>query len=361
MKQQETHQQSSSQWAAVISDAIDTYSSFCTLVIDDQYRIQYANRPYFGQAVDALLGKSCLDEIAPQDRPKLEQAVAGVLRTKTPVAFASQGCGADSKIPWYHTQVLPLPADQDAQQVLLLIEETTDVKCAALAVQQERDLLQSVLNSIPEEVWFIDQQGQFTLFNPAAQQTFVLAADLPVKVETLANTVESFYPDGTPRPPDQAPPLRLLRGETIDYAEEILRLPSGKLRYRQLSLARACNQAGEAIGVVVVVRDITRLKQFATEGVDLLRRIEVLISELVQQTIAEKYSTPATARLTTREFQVLGLLAAGCTAAEIANQLFISLETVKTHRRHLMRKLGLRNKAELIRYALSHGIQGDKK
>jgi DNA-binding NarL/FixJ family response regulator len=41
---------------------------------------------------------------------------------------------------------------------------------------------------------------------------------------------------------------------------------------------------------------------------------------------------------------------------EIAQRLVISKETVMTHRRNLMRKLGLRNKAELIRYAIKHNI-----
>ncbi|MFM2059810.1 MAG: hypothetical protein RLY71_4195 [Pseudomonadota bacterium] len=60
--------------------------------------------------------------------------------------------------------------------------------------------------------------------------------------------------------------------------------------------------------------------------------------------------------LSARSREVLGLLARGHTAAEVAHRLRISEETVSTHRRNLMRKLGLRNKAELIRYALERGI-----
>ncbi|MBK5969155.1 response regulator transcription factor [Thiorhodovibrio litoralis] len=53
-----------------------------------------------------------------------------------------------------------------------------------------------------------------------------------------------------------------------------------------------------------------------------------------------------------------GLLAEGLTALEIANPLFISLERVPSHRRNLMRRLGLRNKVELIRLAIEHKIEG---
>ena len=50
------------------------------------------------------------------------------------------------------------------------------------------------------------------------------------------------------------------------------------------------------------------------------------------------------------------LIAAGQTNAEMATALGISARTVETHRAHLRQKLGLRTLADLIRYALQHGI-----
>ena len=60
--------------------------------------------------------------------------------------------------------------------------------------------------------------------------------------------------------------------------------------------------------------------------------------------------------LTTREREVLHLAAEGRTYPEIAAILEISPSTVETHRAHLMKKLGLRVKTDLIRYALYRGI-----
>ena len=60
--------------------------------------------------------------------------------------------------------------------------------------------------------------------------------------------------------------------------------------------------------------------------------------------------------LSTREHEVLQLLALGHTNQEIAEQLFISVRTAETHRAHIMRKLGLRSRAELVRYALKHHV-----
>ena len=59
--------------------------------------------------------------------------------------------------------------------------------------------------------------------------------------------------------------------------------------------------------------------------------------------------------LTEREREVLGLVAQGYTNAEIAARLVVSVKTVETHRAHLMSKLGLQTRAELVQYALREG------
>ena len=59
--------------------------------------------------------------------------------------------------------------------------------------------------------------------------------------------------------------------------------------------------------------------------------------------------------LSDRERDVLRLLAVGHTNQEIAKQLFISVRTAETHRAHIMRKLQLATRAELVRYAIEHG------
>ncbi len=60
--------------------------------------------------------------------------------------------------------------------------------------------------------------------------------------------------------------------------------------------------------------------------------------------------------LSDREREVLRLLALGHTNQEIAEMLFISVRTAETHRAHIMRKLGLSSRAELVRYALAHDL-----
>ena len=60
--------------------------------------------------------------------------------------------------------------------------------------------------------------------------------------------------------------------------------------------------------------------------------------------------------LSDREREVLRLLALGHTNQEIAKQLYISVRTAETHRAHIMQKLRLSSRAELVRYALDQGL-----
>jgi two-component system response regulator NreC len=60
--------------------------------------------------------------------------------------------------------------------------------------------------------------------------------------------------------------------------------------------------------------------------------------------------------LSEREVDVLRLIALGHTNAEIAEQLFLSVRTVETHRAHIQQKLSLSSRAELVRYALERGL-----
>jgi len=89
----------------------------------------------------------------------------------------------------------------------------------------------------------------------------------------------------------------------------------------------------------------------------------VYVSEEIAEVLAADYGHGPTGlepsmrpHLTARERDVLGLLTAGNSTRQIATALGVSPKTVLVHRRNLMRKLGVRSVAELVKYAIRHGL-----
>ena len=142
-----------------------------------------------------------------------------------------------------------------------LEKERNDILAATRAKEAERaekEWLAAVLNSMNEEVYFTDTQKRYTYANPAALREFGHATVAGVQVEKIIANLEVLRPDGTPRPIEEAPPLRSLAGEVIRGEEQIVRIPrTGELRHRQVSSAPVRDATGTIIGSVSVVRDIT--------------------------------------------------------------------------------------------------------
>ena len=82
-------------------------------------------------------------------------------------------------------------------------------------------------------------------------------------------------------------------------------------------------------------------------------------ARLVAAEAAERAAAEADP-LSEREREVLRLLALGHTNQEIAERLYISVRTAESHRAHIMQKLRLTTRAELVRYALTHGLLTDE-
>ena len=80
-----------------------------------------------------------------------------------------------------------------------------------------------------------------------------------------------------------------------------------------------------------------------------------IVGHLVDALAVEKDESPQKT-LSDREFEILRLIAQGLGVSRIAQRLSLSVSTVGTYRARLLRKLGLRQTAELIAYAVRHGL-----
>jgi DNA-binding NarL/FixJ family response regulator len=103
-------------------------------------------------------------------------------------------------------------------------------------------------------------------------------------------------------------------------------------------------------------RDLVEACRAAMRGEPFLypKAVTALIREYLEQ--AQRGETTASDPLTPRELQVVKLIAEGYTSDEIARELVISRKTVDHHRANILEKLGMRNVAELTRYAIRRGL-----
>jgi DNA-binding NarL/FixJ family response regulator len=98
-------------------------------------------------------------------------------------------------------------------------------------------------------------------------------------------------------------------------------------------------------------------------AVEAVARGEAALDPAVQHHVVAALTEPAEADepelpdgLTPREAEVLALIAAGLTNAEIADRLVVSAATVRTHVNHIFAKADVRDRAQAVVYAYAHGL-----
>ncbi len=164
---------------------------------------------------------------------------------------------------------------------------------------------------------------------------------------------------------------RYVRGHRPDVLILDLNLPEG------LSLGAIPDIRAESPGTQIVVLTMQNEPAYARQalsagalGYVLKEAAESELVEAVQRAAAgDTYLNPRLGArvaaepppgppdgLSEREVEVLRMIALGHTNSEIADELYLSVRTVETHRAHIQQKLRLGSRSELVRYALDHKL-----
>lgn len=80
------------------------------------------------------------------------------------------------------------------------------------------------------------------------------------------------------------------------------------------------------------------------------------VSELLARDVARPADAPPHTLLSNREFEIFTGIVRGMTLTDIAQELSLSIKTVSTHKTHILEKMNASSSAELVRYALDHGL-----
>jgi two-component system response regulator NreC len=121
---------------------------------------------------------------------------------------------------------------------------------------------------------------------------------------------------------------------------------------RYVREAFAAGASGYVLKEAVDAELVAAIREVAAGG----RYVHPALGARLVEADAEEQRRVEEDPLSEREREVLRLLALGHTNQEIAGMLFISVRTAETHRAHIMQKLRLASRAELVRYALAAGL-----
>jgi DNA-binding NarL/FixJ family response regulator len=210
-----------------------------------------------------------------------------------------------------------------------------------------RDGLAALLSSDPE----IEVVGQAGNGREAVEMSRRLDPDVIVmdirmpEMDGLAATAElAGAPDPDADPAGARPKVLVLTTFDLDeYVYEALGAGASGFLLKDASAADLVN------GVRVVAAGDALLAPSIT------RR---LIGDFARRRRHQRPSPQATAGLTPRELDVLRLMARGLSNAEIAAELVLAEQTIKTHVGHVLTKLGLRDRTQAVVYAYENGLVG---
>ena len=98
--------------------------------------------------------------------------------------------------------------------------------------------------------------------------------------------------------------------------------------------------------MVNAIRNATKGKKY----------ISTSLAETLANHFYERNEKPGYKNLSDREFEVLQHIASGRPLTEIADQLSLSVKTISTYRSRVLKKLGLKNNSDIVKYAMNHGL-----
>lgn len=166
--------------------------------------------------------------------------------------------------------------------------------------------------------------------------------------------------------------LEKIRGDRPD----VLLLDIQMEKMDGISVLKNLNSSDDAVKAIMLSMHvdkpyIEKVHQLGAKGYllknagkyELLHAIKIVFeggkhfsSEITSVLLTSPSSSSFPVNLTKRELEVLTLIAQEYTNPDIAEKLFLSTETVNSHRKNILRKLDVKNTAGLVKYALQHGI-----
>ena len=190
------------------------------------------------------------------EQPQLMADLAQVLETQKPIE--REVCDGDKH--WYFQRLLPYRMRGAVHGVVLTLIDIGPLKAAENAVFRERYLLDSLMDSVPDAIYFKDATGRFVRINRA----MAAQLGLPSPVAAAGQHAHDLLPAARARLIDGADE-RVLLGEAQPYRQEQVQLEDGHAAWYVTTRQPLRDQGGAIVGMFSVSRDITEQKRIEDE------------------------------------------------------------------------------------------------
>jgi two-component system CheB/CheR fusion protein len=187
---------------------------------------------------------------------RLMDDLAEVLRSER--AIEHEVCDHDGN--WFFLRILPYRMRGAVNGVVLTLIDISPLKAAENAVFRERYLLDSLMDSVPDVIYFKDSSGRFVRINQAMAKRLQLDA----ASEAAGCRAADFLPESQAHALD-AWDERVLLGEAQAYREEQYLDPQGQASWFMSTRQPLRDSQGNIVGMLGVARDITEQKRIEDE------------------------------------------------------------------------------------------------
>lgn len=152
--------------------------------------------------------------------------------------------------------------------------------------------------------------------------------------------------------------IALSEGDGIDFVKEILSLgPRKILAFSAVDSWERVEMFMSAGGMGFVTKRCT--PEELIMAIDAINHNRKWVSPSLRDVATNSRLRGRDQILSPRELEVVALVARGLTSRQIADQLCVSLKTIETHRYRIFRELQIKNRAQLVNYAIQNGLLGN--
>ncbi|MCG6154418.1 PAS domain-containing protein [Rubinisphaera margarita] len=227
-------------------------------------RINKSMAEKFGlSSAEEAVGLSDSDFFTAEHAGEARQDEQRILETGKPlVAHVERETWADRPDTWCSTTKMPLRnAKGEVVGTFGISRDITDLVLAEHALERERDLMRTLMDGLPDVIFFKDRQGRFTKGNQSLARYFGI--DHPD--ELIGKTDYDFSPPELAASFQEDDQRVMRSGDKLIAREEVNEDSDGNVTYFLTTKVPIRNPEGEVIGLVGIGRDITGLKKAQLE------------------------------------------------------------------------------------------------